>query len=83
MAVQDLWRDRRGQPTKRAGVGRRWRVVVAGHPTRSFTNERAAKLYEAKLLAEGPARPQDRATTVGDLVDVWLGVQAATEHQGR
>lgn len=83
MAVQDLWRDRRGQPTKRAGVGRRWRVVVAGQPTRSFTNERAAKLYEAKLLAEGPARPQDRATTVGDQVDVWLASKQRLSTKGR
>lgn len=71
MAVQDLWVGRDGQPTDRHGRGRRYRVVVSGHPTRSFATKRPAEMYEAKLLVEGPARARLNAT-VGDLVDAWL-----------
>ena len=70
MAVQDLWVGRDGQPTDRHGRGRRYRVVVSGHPTRSFATKRPAEMYEAKLLVEGPARARLNAT-VGDLVDAW------------
>ncbi|WP_130865811.1 tyrosine-type recombinase/integrase [Acidipropionibacterium timonense] len=71
MAVQDLWRDRHGAPTRRDGRGLRWRVVVAGWPTTACRTRAEAERLNAVRLTTAPPRPED-GRTVGDLVDVWL-----------
>ena len=75
MAVQDLWIGRNGQPTSRHGRGRRYRVVVPGHPSKSFTTKRPAEMHEAKLLVSEPSAVIAEAT-VGDLVDAWVLTKA-------
>lgn len=74
MAVQDLWRDRHGQPTKRDGRGLRWRVSVPGHPTRSFATKQAAQRHERVLWATGPASEDER--TMSTLLDLWVASKA-------
>lgn len=71
MAVRDLWRDRHGNPTRRDGRGKRWRVVVAGWPTTACRTKAEADRINAIRLTTKPPRPED-GRTVGDLVSVWL-----------
>ena len=71
VAVQDLWRDRHGNPTRRDGRGKRWRVVVAGWPTTACRTRAEADRINAIRLTTTPPRPED-GRTVGDLVSVWL-----------
>ena len=81
MAVQDLWIGRNGQPTDRHGRGRRYRVVVPGHPSKSFTTKRPAEMHEAKLLVSEPSAVIADAT-VGDLVDAWVLTKAHLSVKG-
>lgn len=71
MAVDDLWYGRDGEPTARHGRGKRYRVRVKGHPTRSYSGKNAARAWEAHLLATPPEGPRS-TLTVGECVDVWL-----------
>lgn len=81
MAVTDLWFKRDKSPTRRNGVGMRWRVVVDGHPSKSFRTKGAAVAHELSLLSAGPVRPPAE-TTVGDLVDPWLSGKAYLSKSG-
>lgn len=74
MAVQDLWRDRHGNPTARDGRGKRWRVTVAGHPSKAFMVKRDAVAWEAELLSS--ERAYGPVVTVGELLDKWLAGKA-------
>ena len=64
MAVTDLWLSARtGEPTKRHGVGMRYRVSVVGHPSKSFRVKAAAKAYEESAHDDrgvGPRRAAHR-----------------------
>ena len=77
MAVTDLWYHKGDpeRPTKRCGRGLRYRVKVAGHPSKSFRTKTPAVAWEAKLLVDGPPTPQS-AVTVGELLDSWLAGKA-------
>lgn len=70
MAVVDRWKKRDGSPTRRAGVGLRWKVVVPGMPSRSFESKRAAEVFERELW-QASRVPVDY-TTVDDLVELYL-----------
>lgn len=86
MAVRDLWHlsDRRpcsmckartaGTPSKRHGVGRRWRVEVGDHPRRSFAVKADAEVWETQLRRVSPSRE-----TVSGLLDRWLAAKADLE----
>ena len=76
MAVTDLWVKRDGTPSKRYGVGLRYRVSLPGHPSQAFRVKAAAKAHEAKLLTQGPTKPAAE-TSVGELLPKWL---AGKEH---
>lgn len=86
MAVDDLWISKRtGERTPRHGIGKRYRVRVKGHPSRSFALKKPAEAWERKLLTEVPRRHVD--VTVDELVGMWLdgkrnltpkGLEAAT-----
>lgn len=79
MAVTDLWVGADKQPTARHGRGRRWRVRVAGHPSRAFATKFEAQAWERELLRRGTPRQGPRVT-VGQLLDVWLdGKQGLSE----
>ena len=82
MAVTDLWVKRDGSPSKRYGVGRRYRVSLPGHPAESFRVRAAAKAHEAKLLTQGPVKPAAE-TTVAELLPKWLAGKAALSKSGR
>ncbi len=81
MTVQDLWhttgtltrcadcRQKTGPRTARHGRGRRWRVVVPGHPSKAFTVKADAIEWERRLWDERPTSANDR---VEDLVKLWL-----------
>lgn len=71
MAVQDLWRDRHGHPTRRDGRGKRYRVVVPGWPSTACRTKAEADRLHAIRLTTKPPRPED-GRTVGELVGVWL-----------
>ncbi|WCC80059.1 hypothetical protein O6R08_00360 [Cutibacterium equinum] len=71
MAVQDLWRDRHGNPTRRDGRGKRYRVVVPGWPSTACRTKAEADRLHAIRLTTKPPRPED-GRTVGELVGVWL-----------
>lgn len=71
MAVTDLWVKRDGTPSKRYGVGLRYRVSLPGHPSQAFRVKAAAKAHEAKLLTHGPTKPAAE-TSVGELLPKWL-----------
>lgn len=71
MSIQDLWRGRDGQPTRRAGTGKRWRVVVDGHPTKAFVVKADAVEWERRLLAQAPTRLRPEAPLDG-LIDEYL-----------
>lgn len=75
MAVTDLWIKRDGTPTKRHGVGLRYRVSVYGHPAKAFRVKAAARAHELELLTRGPARPAAEVT-VGELLPTWLSGKA-------
>ena len=85
MAVTDLWYHRGSpdRPTKRHGRGKRYRVSVPGHPAKLFRLKKPAQDYEAKLLVEGPAKPRDTTTTVGELVDDWEATKAKLSKNGK
>lgn len=84
MAVDDLWYLRDGTtPSKRHARGLRYRVRVPGHPAKSFRTKKPAQDYEAKLRVEGPARPRDTTTTVGELIDVWEASKEKLSPKGR
>lgn len=86
MAVDDLWVSKRtGERTPRYGVGKRYRVRVQGHPSRSFALLKPAQAWERRLLSEVPRKRVD--VTVDQLVGLWLdgkrhlspkGLEAAT-----
>lgn len=78
MAVIDLWRGRDGKPTARDGRGRRYRVEVPGHPTKSFHAKRDAQQWERELHA----RPHSFGDTVGGLVDLWLAGKVGLSQGG-
>ena len=60
MAVDDLWISKRtGERTPRHGIGKRYRVRVKGHPSRSFALLKPAQAWERKLLTEVPRRHVD------------------------
>lgn len=82
MAVQDLWLSGR-RHTKRYGRGRRWRVVVAGYPTRSFERKAEAEAYEARLrLGVGHVQVSAGPVTVGELVMDWLAGKRGLSPKG-
>jgi integrase len=85
VAVTDLWyyRGNPDRPTKRHGRGKRYRVSVPGHPAKLFRLKKPAQDYEAKLLVEGPAKPRDITTTVGELVDDWEATKERLSPKGR
>lgn len=71
MAVQDLWRDRHGNPTRRDGRGKRYRVSVPGWPTTACrTKAEADRLYAMRLSSPPPS--ERSSATVADAVDIWL-----------
>lgn len=81
MAVIDLWVGRNGQPTKRHGQGRRYRVVVDGHPTKSFDGSRAATEWEKTLVRRGQLPPAS-TVTIGDLIDIFLDTKRGLSKGG-
>lgn len=70
MAVQDLWRGSDGKPTARNGRGRRWRVVVPGHPSRAFATKADAVEWERRLWQDQP-RPGG-SMTIGACLDIYM-----------
>ena len=84
VAVTDLWHRRDGQPCPecrlrtagspavRHGRGRRWRVVVPGHPARLFTDRQDAQQWERDLLD----RPQIGGAAVGTFVAAYMAGKA-------
>lgn len=81
MAVDDLWRLKDGNPSKRAGRGRRWRVRVDGYPATLHRTKAEADQVELDRLRAGPPRPAS-AVTVGDLLDRWLATKAGLSPAG-
>ena len=81
MSIQDLWRGRDGQPTRRAGTGKRWRVVVDGHPTKAFAIKADAVEWERRLLALDPALPET-TIPVAELVPRWLAGKQGLSPRG-
>lgn len=79
MAVIDLWIGRDKKPTGRHGQGLRYRVKVAGHPTRAFARKVDAVAWERHLHASHPLAESD---TVGALVDLWLSGKAGISAGG-
>lgn len=76
MAVTDLWVGADKQPTARHGRGKRWRVRVAGHPSRAFATKFEAQAWERELLRRGTPTAET-SVTVGELVALHL---AGKEH---
>ena len=81
MSIQDLWRGRDGRPTRRAGTGKRWRVVVDGHPTKAFVIKADAVEWERRLLALDPALPET-TIPVAELVPRWLAGKKGLSPRG-
>lgn len=71
MAVQDLWLNRHGERSSRWGRGMRWRVVVAGWPSKACRTKAEAETLNAQRIAAGPPGRAGTAT-VGECVDRWL-----------
>lgn len=80
MAVIDLWRGRDGKPTARDGRGRRYRVEVPGHPTKSFHAKRDAQQWERELMGRGLRR--GGTINVGELVKLWLAGKEGLSRRG-
>lgn len=83
MAVQDLWhsskgartrcpdcRSLQGPATARHGTGKRWRVIVPGHPSRAFTVKADAQQWERELWQQPTGGPSGQH--VEDLIALWL-----------
>lgn len=81
MAIQDLWTGKDKKPTMRAGVGKRWRVVIDGHPTKAFMVKDDARAWERRLLSLDPALP-DTAIPVSELVPRWLAGKRGLSPRG-
>lgn len=70
MAVQDLWVGLDKQPTARHGRGKRWRVVVPGHPTKAFATRFEAAAWERQLWQMPAVRRS--GLTVADCITAYL-----------
>ncbi|MDO4717514.1 MAG: tyrosine-type recombinase/integrase [Propionibacteriaceae bacterium] len=70
MAVQDLWFGPDKRPTARHGRGKRWRVVVPGHPTKAFATRFEAVAWERQLQRTPAVRTS--GLTVGACVAAYL-----------
>lgn len=70
MAVQDLWFGPNKRPTARHGRGKRWRVVVPGHPTKAFATRFEAVAWERQLQRTPAVRTS--GLTVGACVAAYL-----------
>ena len=82
MAIDDLWKPKRdGTPSQRAGRGKRWRVRVAGYPTKSCRTWKEAERLNAQWIMAGPPRAS-ATVTVGDLIDRWLASKAGLSPNG-
>lgn len=81
VAVQDLWVLQDGTPSARHGRGRRYRVSVPGHPTKSFASVKAAQAHERTLWA-APA-PSGDGRTMGELLDLWVASKAGLTTRAR
>lgn len=83
--VEDLWTLKDGKtPSKRYGRGKRWRVRVAGFPTRSFRTRAEADRFELRLrleAADGRGARDD--PLVNDLLDLWLAGKAGLSEGGQ
>lgn len=72
MAVQDLWTGAGRRKTARYGRGRRWRVVVPGHPTRAFGAKADALEWERELWSRPAPGTLGDGVTVGECVAAHL-----------
>jgi len=81
MAVEDLWLDKAGEPTKRHGRGLRYRVRWRGFPTKAFARKGPADRYWLKIRSE-PAPKAAGTSLVAELVARWLLTKKGLSKRG-
>lgn len=70
--MQDLWTGANKQKTARHGRGKRWRVVVPGHPTRAFAVKADAIEWERELWSRPTPGTITAGVTVGECLTAHL-----------